>query len=396
MNDVATIDVEEFISNLPHLSTDSDYWLVRANGGQFFPDFLMNNYVGIGFNKIKLASLQESGGDTVRIKKMVEEVYGDGLTDLADDEESKLVDDSSITNPTEKSPGTIAGQLSRFVFGINKGDIVVVPSISSNSFIVGNVISDPYELDSSSIGNATENVEYEPSPFQKRVNVHWLGRFARSDADAHLYPMIYSQNSVSRVNDYRSFINRALFDAYILDDDNLHLTFHVMQQSNINAKFLGQFIYQLSKLTELISPESLQDLIIKVNVQSKGPIETASKHPFWTAFAFIILSVALNGGHFDISIFGQRFYVQQNGLIERVEDTLDRNLARKTKEQTDKNKITAQEIQNIQEAYKVAKELKVPINSLNIDLPAKAEGEIQRQKAANKKAPVNDDESKSK
>lgn len=54
-----TINVDQVMENLPSLDTNVNYWLFRANGGQYYDDFNSGNYIGIGWDKISLKYLED-------------------------------------------------------------------------------------------------------------------------------------------------------------------------------------------------------------------------------------------------------------------------------------------------------------------------------------------------
>lgn len=391
-----TVNAEQFIDDLPHLYSTSNYWLVRANSGEFFTDFQMNNYVGIAFNEISLSSITTPDITIEQIKQIVMQKYpqtnpdnttAPGQTELFEFE------DNPIDASTKKNAGSIAGQLSRFVNSIKVDDMVVVPSENGTMFIVGKVTSAPYEISDEDLQTAisdAEDSDYHASNFKKRINISWIGKFNRADADAHLYPMIYSQHTVTMIPNYVPFINRALFDAYVLDDSELHLTYHITQEENVNAKYFGQFIYLYSQLFEQIenmcsNPSSglkntdSDDLIIKTNVQSKGPAEIISKKTLVAGVSLIALACVLSGGKFEISALGNSLKFDTPGIVKNVNDLENGEQDRKSKDALSKEQHTEKQEQNIQEAYRLAKKLHVSVSSLGIDLPRQAETAIQKQ-----------------
>lgn len=390
-----SINVDEFINDLPHLYTDATYWLVRANGGQYFTDFNINNYVGINYNEVSLKSIQEAE-TLAKIKNLVIATYpqfneDDGSfvqLDFLEDEPTTEPDDA-LDAKTKKNPGSIAGQLQRFALNIRKNDIVVVPGNSATTFIVGQVESDPYELTAEDISKLnSEPRGYETSDFRKRIKVKWLGRFNRSDADSNLYPMIYSQHTVTIINDYSRYINRALFDAYLLDDQELHLTFHITQESNVDAKALGQFIYEYSKLFEEVArftPGTKLDianpdnLIIRVNVQSKGPAETIAASAFAGGVALLLLTFSITGGNFNLSVAGNTIHASSQGVMKAWDEHQSDKIELEEKTEELKDKKADEQIARIKKAKATAEELKVPVSSLGIDLPRQTERALQKQ-----------------
>lgn len=380
------LNVQEFLDDLPHLDSNSDYWLFRANGGDYYTDFTLNNYIGISWNNITLTDINNSNNLIEKLKQTIISKNPDILkqdsanNDAEEDAQPSSGNaDADSTNGhnkeklTQRQLSSLAGQLLRFANDVNINDLVLVPSESSEQFIVGRVISKPY-TETKEVIEAQEQskANYKHSGFMKRIKVDWLGRFNRADADTALYKMIYSQHTLSNINDYKTFINRALFDAYILDGDEIHLTYHVTQEKNIDAKLLGQFIYQYSKLYELLSDSS--DLKIKVNIQSKGPAESTAKRMLAGGSVFLLLflggTAAYSGG--NISVGNGKIEISANGLAEQNLKNQETNA--KIKQTNDLNLLDREK-----KAYDLAKELQVPISSLGIEMPHKAEEALQKQ-----------------
>lgn len=235
-------EIEQFVEvvkkEIPILDSTIDYWLVRANSGEYYTDFNLNGYIGIGWNEITLKDIQESENDSNKLKGILK----DKLT-FSDEEE-----------PSENKYGITAGQLLRFVNNIKKNDIVVVPSEGSERFLVGKVAGPLYELTKQQIEEyKNDEISHSRSNYAKRWKVHWLGWFNRSDADSALYKMIYSHTTLSNINEYKPFINRALFPCYI-EDEKLFISYHVTEEKDIQGAYLGQFVYQYSMLTKLLFP----------------------------------------------------------------------------------------------------------------------------------------------
>lgn len=388
------IDVQEFLNDLPHLDSNSNYWLVRANGGDYFTDFNLNSYIGIGWNKITLDDIQESNNSNEQLKTIILDKYpnivsntevSEVLLDEDDSDEELDMPTYEVGQLTTRQLSSTVGQLLRFTNDMNINDLVVVPSANSEQFIVGKITSTPFEETKKHLDTlASESTNYKQSNFLKRIKVNWLGRFGREDADTALYKMIYSQHAISNIDSYSPYINRAIFDAYVLDGDELHLTYHVTQETNIEAKLLGQFIYQYSEMYELLSESN--DLKIKVNIQSKGPAESTAKYLIGGAATFIMLfcagSAAYGGGKVSYSK-DNKIDIEMNGIAKQHRENLAAAETVEAKAVSDQLKAEDQEAKSLiereEEAYKTAKKLQVPISSLGIDMPHKAEVALQKQ-----------------
>lgn len=352
------INLQSIVDNIPVINSSSNYWLVRADSGKYYQDFLMNGYIGLAWNDISLKFIKDSNNNTEKVKNKLKE--------------SEFIDHE---NTIEQSYGTWANQLIRFVNGLKLNDIVVVPSKQSEFFMVGKIISKPYEIKKSDLEEMTSD-EYPTSDYLKRRKVRWIGRFARDEADTALYKMIYSQHTLSDINSYKPYINRALFDAYI-EDNQLHVTFEVTQDAGIPASDLGRFMYQISDLYKIYDPQN--DVITKVNVQSPGPIETIFKNTFKGALVVCALglcSAIPYGGKFDIGndLIGHVSF-ELPGVVNVRED----NETKKLKNQEQKIKNNEEELKLEKEAVDQAVKMRVPISNLGLKLPKDVETQLQDQ-----------------
>lgn len=250
--------IERVKNHLPNISTENRIWLLRANGGEYYQDFYMNNFVAIGWNQVTLKMLDELNDQD--LKQKVNE----------DDDENKR-------------PGAAVNQMKTFVNDVSINDLVIVPSSApNNNFLVGKIISDSYTETDQEILTNDRDFSYKKCGYMKRRTVQWIGVIQNEDIDSRLYKLVYSGHTITNADEYRNFINRGLFDSYVVDDQ-MSITFKVKQESDISAFDYSNFIYSFSNIYHNFDPN--EDLTIKTNVQSLGPIE------FIGALAVIIPSV---------------------------------------------------------------------------------------------------------
>lgn len=155
---------------------------------------------------------------------------------------------------------------------------------------MGRITGDIYELTDDDLNKQELSKNYKKSDFKKRWPVDWWGYFRRNDADSALYKMIYSHATLTNINDYKPYINRAMFPYYI-EDNKFHLTLQVTQPQDIDSIYLGQLIYQYSQMSTTIYPEDRVDA--KVNIQSEGIFEIITPLVKHGLTIFAVLSVVL-------------------------------------------------------------------------------------------------------
>ncbi|GAX47269.1 hypothetical protein [Pseudolactococcus reticulitermitis] len=360
-NFIKTINIDELLDNIPVIDHDVNYWFVRTNGGDYFTDFNINSYIGIDYNEITLEHISDSNNSTEILKNKINHIYYDQIK-------------SEKINQT----GKIATQLLRFVNRIEINDIIIIPSISSELFLVGRVISNAYEIpDSEIITTSKENIHYKKSSYKKRINVKWIKSFSRDDADSKLYKMIFSHQVISDVNDYKIFINRALFPVYI-EDDTLHIVFKVTKNDDINGASLGQFIYYYNLMYGYLFPGEKME--VKVNVQSPGPVETISKTALKGMFTFALLAYITSTPYGGKVTFGSQLLgnieVDIPGLVKGYREDQTKKIEIKNKEL----ELDDQKLKQIEKAIDLADKLKVPITELGIELPDTLSSYIEEKK----------------
>ncbi|MFY2157397.1 hypothetical protein ACOSZF_17305 [Cytobacillus firmus] len=189
-------ELEHTIHSIPTIDPNRRYWLVRTNAGDFYDEFFMENYIGIGWNKVKLEDLKVA---------------------------RPLADIVSERYPDERH-NYVANQVLTFVRMIKKGDIVLIPSKNSVYITFGEIIETAvYEEDS-----IPENIEDEElldvdfdgrCPYIKRKNVKWIKTVRRGNLDPYLYKVIYSHHTISDAAPYAPYIDRLLHSFFVKGDE---------------------------------------------------------------------------------------------------------------------------------------------------------------------------------
>ena len=96
--------IDNIFHNIPTISADTNFWMIRTKQGFFFNEFLSNEYVAIGWNLITHAKIK--GGLTRaqadRLKAQIKETYGEAV------------------------PGAALNKCTRFCDDIKTGDIAMI------------------------------------------------------------------------------------------------------------------------------------------------------------------------------------------------------------------------------------------------------------------------------
>lgn len=275
--------------------TDRKYWFVRTNGGEYYNEYLKENFIAVGFNWIIDASLiEQAEKDDVSKRALYEKIRFE-----ADEDDRKQI-----------KPGLVINQIKRFLLEMNPGDIVLIPSENSQYISFGEITSDTYII------NESELLEY-CCPFIKRREVKWIKTLSRDSLDPYLFKAIYSHHVITDVSDSSSFINRSLSSMYIAGD-RAHITFRVSTQEAVRLSDLQPLLYGFEEVaiaanfpTNIISEIKATEL--KINVQSPGPIEYIVSMGGLAGIAAIIIAISIyrvtsavrkSGGTLSLKIAG--------------------------------------------------------------------------------------------
>lgn len=124
----------------PLLSFDPNinFWILRAEGGKYYDDFIDDNYIGIRYNKVMISDLVtlQNKSDIVISENVVRDLYREKYDPLGE----KEMDRSTKQRLTQH-----AKQTYMFMFGMKDGDVVFVPSKRSEYFAVGFINGNPYD-----------------------------------------------------------------------------------------------------------------------------------------------------------------------------------------------------------------------------------------------------------
>jgi restriction system protein len=221
--------------------------MVRAESGIYYEDFLLNNYIAIGWNEISIKDIEETSynSDLLRSKLII-------LNNLAN------------TTKNKRRMGSAAKQLIRFKESIKEGSIVLVPSENSIQFAVG-IVTGPVYFEKNE-----DSLSDTHCPYTKRRPLEWVGTFNRNQADSALQKIIYAAHAISDITPYKGYINRALFDTYV-EGNQMHMTFNIKHQDSIELEPLADLLQSYKDMQKLLFPN--EKLTIRLNLQSPGPIE---------------------------------------------------------------------------------------------------------------------------
>jgi len=310
---------------------DIGYWLVRADGGKYYEDFLLNNFIAVSDNEITLEALKISGESSIagitieHYKELYREVYK-GWT------------------PQQISHGT--GRSFKFIQEMKIGDLILVPSKQSTNFIIGIITSDPYEKTIEQIESKIE-VRYTVTPYLKRRDVKWLKEVSRNEISEKLYWILSAHQTIFDLKEEKEYINQLLAPIY-MQDGVCHGTLKISKEEGLNSDEW----YDLYSIIKKQSDATGEKAIVKSNVQSPGLIELVASNPATVISTIIVLTGIIVG---ESKILGFKF----NGIIPSIQSHRKGNVEIKRMEKEielmDEDKI-AKTIENERARFELEKE----------------------------------------
>lgn len=294
----------ELTDIIPVINDERNYWLVRTQGGEFFQEFYLTNFIAIGWNAFN---------DIDLIKNI--------------QRHEELVENIAEKYPNDKKPGLSANQMRKFTKEMKKGDIVIIPSENSNFIAYGELLEDEIYIE-----EINENkIEEGFCDYQKRRKVKWINHQSKENLDIYMYRLLNNHQTIANANDYSTIIDRTLFPLYIKNGE-AHFTLRVNQENNIRIKELSQLINNHMNIIKCFNSESnenlsVDDIDIKINVQSPGPVEI---HGAIYAVAIIgFVTIAVCGGSFkfthknSIEEVSTQAELKSDGFIEKIIKFMD-------------------------------------------------------------------------
>lgn len=271
------IKIEDLLQDVKSIKDETQYWLVRTMGGDYYTHYVEENFIAVGYNEITVDDLTHLPQKEKHARKMLQEMIVGRIGDI-------------------KKKGYIASQMIRFTRDMKIGDIVIVPAYSSYKVTFGIVRSEIYE--------ETKNLHIEGRcPFAKRRTVEWIKTSLRYSLVPELQLMFNSRHIISEVNGYAPFIDNFLNDFYT-KGDYTYLVLRVKQEEILSADDFT-LINDLMELFNEYSKEyelgiTSKDIGMKMCVQSPGDILAFAQSMGGIAAIGLII-MFIKGGTFKIN-----------------------------------------------------------------------------------------------
>lgn len=342
--------------NLPVVTDEQQIWFVRTNGGTYYNDFVINNYVALGWNLISKDLILDTKTSNDAKREKIQELY-----------------------PEQKRPGLIFGQLVDFHIKMKTNDLVLIPSEGTKYLkvgLLGTVVDD--------VIHASSDEEYNKCTHLHKRKVKWISEIDLS-RDIYLSKIIKVQQTISNITNYQNYILRNIYPYYI-SDNSIHLTLQKTTNSDMgmssSIELQKSIISIVDTVFDLYKVENNSDEItLKVAVGSPGFWEVIipKKGPAAIAvsllFKLIVGKLKDESGSSKTGIIGflDEINVMLNGHAER------KKLAAEVK--------TMEEQREIELEIKVAQKNKIDAETRKIN----AEAQLLEQQYSMMHIPTNDE-----
>lgn len=222
-------------------------WFFRTNGGAYYHDYCINNFIGLGWDKIDKQLILSDRSAEIK-KEIIEDIY-----------------------PDEKRPGLILGQMNTFYNKMHLGDLVLIPSEGGKEISIG-VIGDLID----EIHHVEHETEYLQCEYIHKRRVDWIKKVDLYQ-DVYLFRALRGQQTISDITDCAELVLRNLYPVYI-SNNSLHLTLKktsdVDYSLHTNVSLCSSIIAISEEISRVYNGEDFKDsLKIKTAVGSPGFIE---------------------------------------------------------------------------------------------------------------------------
>ncbi|WP_276804357.1 hypothetical protein [Lactobacillus hominis] len=310
-------------------SNKTNFWLLRAEGGKYFSDFLNNDYIGIRYNKLTINDIENlQQQEVVTLEDIKQLMFKQYIKD------NKATINSLSTSA--KTQLTIhAKQTYLFAYEIKIGDFILLPAKHSYEFALGMVVGDPYDENFEKIEELrrdykNHDISYRPSNYVKRRSVQWISIIDRRDLPKELAWIMNAHQAVAvlKINNKTKLFD--LVSPVYKYEDKFYLRVHTSKQS-------GFSVSDWAKLVSIFPKKSVNDIDMKANINSPGFITlvTSSMNNL-SAFAKVMFGSSIGGISFFVIgktlklLLGEE-NLKKKGVIESIQDIWSKHKQNKVK-----------------------------------------------------------------
>lgn len=330
--------INQIAENLPEIPDETNYWLVRTQGGLYYDTFRRNNFIAIGHEKITAGYIRRL---QAKYSQDAKQVY------------KELRSFTKKQYPDETRIGLIANQIHKFVYDFKAGDIVIIPTESSHFVSFGIIQSENLEIVSE------KEISDTQCEYTKRKKVKWIKDVSRFKLDPYLTGLFQAHQAINNLKAYSDYIDRTVNNFYIRKDE-ANLILEVQQSEDIRAKDVFGLGLELFNIVQSYSDENnldlrLDEVELKITLNSPGKIQLYSPS-YKTILLAAVVIVAINGGGVKIEYKDFRFDMSTDGLIKNITDFLNNKADREALRLKDTfQNLDVENPYDVLESYEAAK-----------------------------------------
>ena len=244
------------ILSIEDISEDTNFWLVRTNGGRFYTEYKEDSFIALGWNYVDSENVYENDEDELKqLKEELERIY------------------------EKKKGGTIFNKCVRFIDEMSEGDIVMVPNAENEEVFFARV-GDYYEEEIDYIReievlkrlNDKEDYGIQlKCPYKKRRKIEVIKVIKGCRLNPNLFRALASSHGISNINKYSDFVLSSIHNLYIRNN-KLNLVVNIEQTEGIDGKEISSLVYNLCDILTLGEEEV--KVTTQANINSPGDIVT--------------------------------------------------------------------------------------------------------------------------
>lgn len=245
-----------------HFNDKINFWLVRADGGKYFNDFVNNDYIGIKYNRVTIKDLNKIREESI--------VSLDTVRDLMFKEyiKEKKISINNLDTKARRQLTLHAKQTELFAFEMKLGDLVITPAKKSYKFALGVIVGEPFDEKMNVIQrrinqSLNKDIVYACSDYTKRRKIQWLSIIDRRDLPKELAWIMNAHQAIAKlvVQDKSKLFS--LVSPIYKYNDQYYLRIYTGKGSNLS-------IYDWNKLISSLPEDQLKDIDLRANINSPG------------------------------------------------------------------------------------------------------------------------------
>ena len=317
---------------IPDIPQETNFWMVRTQGGFFYKEYIQEKFVALGWNIIDSKTVFNDTNREI-LKENIKQIY------------------------ENKRPVEGINKSKRFIEEMKPGDYVLIPNEGSSEIAICK-IGDYYEKDISykdeihaiqMIKNKESIIGEVKCPYKKRRNVEVLMTISNKRIGYKLLRAISSYHGLSDMNEYAIDILNCVYDCYVYKKD-MYISINISKRTPITAKELSGLMYGVTNLfSELMVDD--ENIFATANINSPGKYVVRLKEAYEFikkgALPLVAISVFLFGGEFAGNTM--------EGVIPGAIDSIAKWETRDIEEEKKREELKAKKLDNYLKAIEAVK-----------------------------------------